>query len=166
MSHRGFTLIEVIVALTIGSAVVLMVHHTFGDIIASSARLEADQLAHDQERRAYQILTRAVGSLDVRQSGFAGGAERLRFSTVVSGISESVDLGLAGGYLVLASGQRRDSLLPVAAIRADYLLSSGAQSRWLSQWQSPSSAPVLIRLLLERDSLRTDTLLLRVGSRG
>ena len=166
MKRAGFTLIEVMVALVIGTAVVLMVHQTFASLIDISARLEEARAKQARDYRARDLLAATFGSLDVRSSEFAGGTDRIRFGTVAGGNAESAELFARAGSLLLVRPGRTDTVMPAASMRADYLLSDGAQSRWLMQWHSPSSAPVLIRLRLARDTLRTDTLLLAVGSRG
>lgn len=66
-----------------------------------------------------------------------------------------------GGRLWLADSVR--------AVGYDYLLTPGAESRWVGTWISPTSAPLAVRLRIQRAGCRaacTDTLLFLIGPRG
>ena len=162
----GFTLIEVLVALTLGSMVVLMVHQAFGATSDLSARLDQARSAHRARMNATARLTQLFGSVAVGtagSAGFQGGRESAEFTTEAG---QPVRISVAEGWLILQ--QRRggaDSLLTADEIAFDYLLSHGAESSWVREWHSPVSAPLAARLRLKRAE-SVDTLLFFIGPRG
>jgi hypothetical protein len=57
----------------------------------------------------------------------------------------------------------------VTELALDYLLEPGANTRWVRQWLSPLSAPLAVRLRIERrggSSEGVDTLLCLIKERG
>jgi len=174
---RGFTLIEVIVALTIGSAVVLMVHQAFGAMIDASARLDAARVNHTQQMHAREALEAAFGSLEIGfpgTAGFEGDPDRVAFSSEGRGdggtggpeVAGLVTIGVAGDWLVLRRAGHPDSLVPATSVGFDYLLSYGAQATWVQSWHSPASAPLAVRMRLLHGDASADTLFLLIGPRG
>jgi prepilin-type N-terminal cleavage/methylation domain-containing protein len=166
--HRpGFTLIEVMVALTIGSLVVLLVHQAFGSAVDLSARLDAERTAHSARMAPEAAITRVFGSLDLSQSGFDGRRDRVTFAAALPA-TVRITIGIGGGRLVLQAGNAAaDTLTPAEAVAFDYLVSYGSASSWVQEWHSPVSAPVAVRMRLRRDSVATiDTLLFIIGPRG
>ncbi len=163
---KGFTLIEVMVALTLGAMVVLAAHQTFGAATDTTARLEAARVAHDTEMRARQWLTVAFASLDVAtpgQTGFQGSPERVAFSALPA---RRVVLEVADGQLVAREDTATNRLLTAERVTFDYLLHTGADEAWVRAWQSPVSAPLAVRLRLARPDGAVDTLLFAIGPRG
>jgi prepilin-type N-terminal cleavage/methylation domain-containing protein len=82
--RRGFTLIEVMVALTLGSLVVLLAHRTFGVASDLGGRVAARRQAHDRAMNARRFLAQAFGSLEVgtaRNTGFRGLEDEVAFTT-------------------------------------------------------------------------------------
>lgn len=163
---RGFTLIEVMVALTISASLVLLVHQVFASALDSSGRQAAERARHAAETAAREALRRELGSLDISRQGFSGNPASLRFAAATTDHTRPVELRIADGWLVRRSGHDTDTLLAVQRGTFEYLLSLGADSRWLWQWHSPGSAPVLVRLRLDYADGCADTLLLPIGSRG
>jgi len=180
--HRkaGFTLIEVLVALTLGAILVLAAHAAFGGAADVAGALGRDRAAHDAEMAGRVWLVRAVGSLEPVSPGavgFDGSPDHARFSTRLRAADgrfalTTVRLHAADGWLVASpdSGSTLHLLAVSASSRPpvtfDYLLSTGADSRWVQGWQSPVSAPVAIRIRLVRVDGRADTMLLSIGPRG
>lgn len=172
----GFTLIEVLVGLTIGAVLVLLAHGAFGAAVDVTERLDAQRAAHARAMRAEARLDQAFGSLAIGVAGaggFYGLPDRVTFSATLSDggpgtISmDSLTLRVEGGWLVLRrAGAAPDSLLPAASTTFDYLLEYGSQARWVREWHSPASAPLAVRLRLARDGAATDTLLFLIGPRG
>ena len=172
--RRGFTLIEVVVALTLGSMVVLMAHRILIAVIDGSAELRAAREVLDREANARRLLASLFASLDVSGDSvaFRGEPTRVAFATWHRDergfrTRSRVTLAVHDGALV-AAGIGRDplALLPdVVAVDMDYLLEYGAQERWVREWISPASAPAAVRLRLARSN-RADTLLLIIGGRG
>lgn len=166
---RGFTLIEIMVALTLSALVVLLAHRVFTGVVDATGRLRDARLALDREANGLRFLQEALGSLDVGTQGaggFAGRPERVEFATwhrVPHGWLERgrLTLGLEDGRFM---GQ--DS---VARVEFDYLLEAGANAAWVREWISPVSAPVAVRIRITGRGTgeeRVDTVLVLVGPRG
>src|SRR5437899_9812466 len=82
-NKRGFTLIEVIVALTISALVVLVAHQLFAAVAARGRALTAARAALDRAANARRWLAATLLSLDVGTegaSGFEGRPNRTAFS--------------------------------------------------------------------------------------
>jgi prepilin-type N-terminal cleavage/methylation domain-containing protein len=166
----GFTLIEVLVALTIGAAVVLMVQQAFGGMLDLSAALETTRASHQREAHAREALETAFGSLEIGTpgaTGFQGSPQQVTFTTMVRNQPRAVRIAADGRWLIL-QGTRgaADTLLDSPGVAFDYLMSYGAQARWVQGWSSPASAPLAVRLKVRRDSLTVDTLFFLIGPRG
>ena len=170
---RGFTLIEVMVALTLSALVVLLAHRIFTGVVDGAQRLEAARTALDREGNAHRSLTELFGSLDVGTGGtdgFAGRPDRVEFTTwqrVPLGWLERrrVVIGAEGGTLVAHTGVTLALQDSVTGVEFDYLLEPGANAAWVREWISPVSAPVAVRVRIRR-AAAVDTLLFIVGSRG
>lgn len=171
-SDRAFTLIEVMVALTLGSALVLAIHQVFGASSDLARQLAARRIEHDRQMEARALLTRAFAGLDLTSTasaGFRGDPGGVRFaSRTPGGSTASLRIGLTDGWLVLAAGAEPETrLLPAARIAFEYLPAVGADSAWVRGWQSPASAPVAVRLrLLAAEGAPVDTFLFAIGPRG
>lgn len=182
-THRGFTLIEVLVALTIGAVVVLLAHQIFGAIAAQGHTLAEARATLDRSSNARRWLAATFLSLDVGTegaAGFDGRADHVAFSAWLltpDGWFErrQVALGRNDTRLVatFTPGTPLSLMDSVADVQLDYLLEPGAESRWLREWISPVSAPVAIRLRLERlgnvqraTGNGVDTLLFLIKERG
>jgi len=177
--RRGFTLIEIMVALTLSALVVLVAHRVFTGVVDGAGRLSEARLALDREANARRFLQEAFGSLDVGSEGaggFAGRTERVEFATwqrVPEGWLERRRLTLgveAGRFIARTAGESvalRDS---VVGVEFDYLLQPGANAAWVREWISPVSAPVAVRVRVTRvrstEHGAVDTSLLIVGPRG
>ncbi len=168
---RGFTLIEIMVALLLASMVVLAAHRAFGTAFDLTARLEEERTAHDLEMEARAYLTGAFGAIDLtspRVVGFRGERTSVRFTTRdASGRPHDVQIGVRDGWLVASSSREARRLLPADAVVFEYLFALGAEAPWMSAWQSPVSAPVAVRIQLGRSPpAGVDTLLFVIGVRG
>ncbi len=178
MRRRGFTLIEVMVALALGAIVLLMAHRIFGQAADAMRALRQSREELDREQNGIRWLSLAFGNLDVADSagGFEGLPDRVRFQSwqlTPSGWLERVplELGSAGGVLEARSEGKSPITLADSVVGAqfDYLLEPGARTKWVATWISPLSAPVAVRLRIARraNSLEwTDTLLVLIGERG
>jgi prepilin-type N-terminal cleavage/methylation domain-containing protein len=175
----GFTLVELLVALTLAGLVVLMAHRLFAAATDAARTVQEARTALDREANARRWLQAATLSLDVGQQagdGFEGRPDRLSFTTWL----ESADGWFVRRRVVLhhdvrsfvAVVDRADTIdlaTDADAVAFDYLLELGADTKWVREWISPVSAPLAIRLRLgrgTRDGGRVDTLLLLVKERG
>ena len=176
--RRGFTLIEVLVALTLAALVVLLVHRVFAGVVDGVARMNAAQRVLDRTANAHRWLGEAFGSLQagVDSAGsFEGHPTQVTFSTwqedalggfrrrrvVVQQVSQSlVAEQIPGTGIILADS--------VSHVGFDYLLEPGANTTWAREWLSPVSAPLAVRVRIDYQGIpqRADTLLLVIGGRG
>lgn len=172
--RRGFTLIEVLVAVAITGLVALLAHQLFGAVVDASRRIVAEREALDGERNARRYLRDAFLSLDVGDStGFEGHPDHVAFAAwqrTADGWQERrrIELSQDGAvWLVVTSAGERVVLADsVTAVRLDYLLEPGAASPWVGEWISPVSAPLAVRMRITRWSGRADTTLYPIRSRG
>jgi len=183
----GFTLIEILLALTIGSLTVLLAHRVFTGVADGAARLTEARLQLDREANARRWLTEAFGSLDAGGSGgpFAGHADRVEFGSwqwAPQGwlTRRRVSLERRADRVVAALGTSDSIVLAdsVTDLQFDYLLEPGdgaegatgglpgANARFVREWISPVSAPVAVRIRIARAPGMVDTLFVIVGPRG
>jgi len=178
---RGFTLIEVLLALTLGALVVLLAHQLFTGVLDCVRRVAEARAGLDREQNAQRWLVEALGSLEVgdRAGPFAGHPDQVEFGSWLLTPEgwlgrQRLTLGAAGSRLVarLAGGDALVLADSVADVQCDYLLEPGERATWVREWISPVSAPIAIRLRIARagnwqpGAVIVDTLLLIVGPRG
>ncbi len=169
----GFTLIEVLVALTLAAFVVLAAHRIFASVMEGVGRLGEERVALDREANARELLSSLVGSLDVDQlDAFRGEPDQVAFPTwVTDSLGRSARrravIRAEGGAMILTGVYAEPVVLAdsVSTLALDYLLEMGARQRFLRRWYSEASAPAALRFRITRGA-RTDTLLLLAGWRG
>ena len=177
----GFTLVEVVVALTIGALVVLLAHQLLAAVADRGRTLTTARTALDRAANARRWLASAFLSLDVGTEGagrFDGQPDHVTFSTWLltpEGWLErrQVTLGVEGGRLqaVVIPGTAIALGDSVRYVDFDYLLERGAESRWVREWVSSVSAPLAVRMRVEQSlgsggSGLADTLLFLIKERG
>jgi prepilin-type N-terminal cleavage/methylation domain-containing protein len=173
--RAGFTLIEVMVALTVAGLVVLMAQRIFGATADGVAAVRESRARLDREANAHRWLASAFLSLEVGLEGsapFEGSPRGMTFtsrlaaehgwaerSKVSLGIEDARFIALTGNgsRLVLSSG--------AAEVAFDYLLEPGADARWVGTWSSPASAPLAVRVRVSRAGT-VDTALFLIRGRG
>jgi len=169
----GFTLVEVVVALTLAAFVVLAAHRIFAGVMDGVQRLGEARRSLDREANARELLSALVGSIDVeRQAGFHGQPQQAAFTTwhadsLGRAVRRRIVLRWAEASLTLQGVYPEPLRLVdgVSTVAFDYLLQLGADERFVREWHSDASAPAAIRLRITRPAT-TDTLLLLVGWRG
>lgn len=170
----GFTLLEILVALAIAGTAVLLAHQVFATAARGAESLRSARRELDSASNGRRWLASAIGSIEVGREGdapFDGRPHDATFSTYL--LSERgwferdlVTLEVAGGGLEARTSGRVVMLAPGATtLDLDYLLEPGLDSKWVSRWVSPVSAPLALRLRLGFDG-RVDTMLFLVGPRG
>jgi len=181
--RRGFTLIEVVVALTIGAVVVLLAHQLFAAVAERGKTVIAARTALDRAANARRWLEAAFLSLDVGTdgaSGFEGRPDHAAFTAWLltpDGWFERQQVTLSAAErrlrAVITPGTPIALADSVTDVQFDYLLEPGAESRWVREWVSPVSAPVALRMRItkagngKRDTGNTvDTLLFLIKERG
>jgi len=176
--HNGFTLIEVVVALLIGSIVLLGAHAMLAALSDRASALTAAGADVNREANGDAELRDIVGQIDVGTPGaraFTGTPQQASFSTwcdVPSGWLERCDVTLAfdstgaNAGLVLQRGGET-IVLRRGFVRGvfRYLASASGGGQWVEQWGASVTAPLGIGAILQ-DSTHTDTVILRIGPRG
>lgn len=181
--QRAFTLIEVVVALTIGAVVVLLAHELFGAVGERGRTLTMARTALDRAVNGGRWLDATFLSLDVGTEG-AGGFEGRPDHAGFTAWLLTPDGWFERRQVVLGveQGRLRASVTPgtpialvdsVTDVQFDYLLEPGAESRWVREWVSPVSAPVAVRIRMtkpgtgKRDAGNVvDTMLFLIKERG
>lgn len=170
----GFTLLEVMVAITISAVLLLGARALVEQVGASAESISGTAAEVDREANAERLLRALVGRAEQPREGheFAGTPRGVRFSTwcdVPAGWQErcSVSLGLlrAGGSNVLALELPGGEIVPVrrgfAEGRILYLRDPGEGGLWLREWSSSVAAPMALGVEMDGD-----TVILRLGERG
>jgi prepilin-type N-terminal cleavage/methylation domain-containing protein len=156
---EGFTLIELMVALTISGIVVLVAARMFGAVGDAGRDLRDARATLDRDMNARRLLAASFLSLEIGQtvgSAFEGHPDRMTFSTwqlVPGGWLEPrrASLAAAGGRLMLSLSSSPITLADsVMELRLDYLLEPGLDATWVREWISPVSAPVAVRMRIRR----------------
>ncbi len=172
---RGFTLVEVLVALAITALVTLLAHQLFATVVDSGHRAVVTRRALDREANARRLLGAAFLSLDVGSDstgGFVGRPDRASFTAWLptpEGWSElrKVTVGFeASAWVARWDGERVLLADSVEAVGLDYLLEPGVQAAWVQEWISAVSAPLAVRARVRRAGGRTDTTLYLIKARG
>jgi prepilin-type N-terminal cleavage/methylation domain-containing protein len=170
---RGFTLIEVVVAVTIAAAVLVAAHRIFTGVADGSEAIATARRDLDHSANARRWLKATFLSLD---PPFDGRTDRVSFTSwqLTSGgwfAQQATILQQAGGQFTGTSGAATLDLADgVSSVAFDYLLEPGADTKWVREWVSPVSAPLAVRLRIagcgKRDAGCVDTLLFLVKERG
>jgi general secretion pathway protein J len=181
---RGFTLVEILLALSIGAALLVIMFGGVRTGLAAWGRGEARAMALEHSRNLAQVLGRAVAGTYPYRGALAGGTpagiifdgrpDRLTFVTVSPSIAPPVpiaftavsvsrdDGGLAVRQLVLPNLERLDRVAPVVVdstvigVRFRYL--GEDHETWKDRWDmsKEDSLPQAVEILLTT----------AVGSRG
>jgi prepilin-type N-terminal cleavage/methylation domain-containing protein len=179
----GFTLVEVLVALTIGALVVLVAHQLFAATADRGHTLITARTSLDRAANARRWLAATFLSLDVGTEGaggFEGRTDHVVFTAWLltpDGWFERrpVTLGSEQGHVQASvpPGTAIALIDSVSDVQFDYLLEPGADSRWVREWVSPVSAPVAVRMRVTKTGCGmrdtgcvVDTLLFLIKERG
>lgn len=174
--RRGFTLIEVLVALALTGVVVMMAQRLFASATEGAALLMRKRVELDTRANRQRWLEQAFASVaagQVGDSGFHGDESSLQaatWSVTAQGWPERVPLVLRVkegwvdveiGAVSFRLGER------LAGARLAYLTAEGAGYRWAVGWSSVIGAPLAVRLILEYPApAAPDTCLYLIGDRG
>lgn len=176
--RSGFTLIEVLTALTITGILALLAHRLMNVTVDSARVITTQRTGQDRRENALRWLRSTFLSLEVGEvgGGFAGYEDHVGFSSWLEAPEgwrrcERVTLQLDNGQLTVDGLHDGPMVLAdsLTTLAFDYLLEPGAESRWVRVWLSPLSAPLAVRMRWGRlvaDTERVDTLLFLVKERG
>jgi prepilin-type N-terminal cleavage/methylation domain-containing protein len=171
--RAGFTLIEVIVALTIAGLVIVAAHEVFRGVADGTKALASARESLDRTANARRWLKATFLSLD---PPFEGRTTRMSFTSwqpTPRGwfAPQPIVLSLDGDrFTAVAGDEALDLGSGVRSVAFDYLLEPGAESKWVREWVSPVSAPLALRLRIagcgRGDARCVDTLLFPIKERG
>ncbi len=174
--RRGFTLLEVLVALALTGIVVLLAHRLFSVAVDSSGALlrnrrEQDNRANSERWTEEAFLSLAVGQAgDPRFEGQEATLDAAAWTVVAQGWRERVplQLGMRDDRLELRLGETVVTLgTRLASARFEYLTGIGPDRRWAGGWSSDLGAPEAIRIIMEHgDTTAADTCVYLIGERG
>lgn len=150
----GFTLLEMLAALTVGGAVMVLVSTILTTVITSAAAIDRGGSSHEEamngRRWLNSVLRSAMPPTD--SMPFVGQSSELVFSSAVrtaDGWYESrrIRVRVVDDRLIAeVNGQQSVPLGDGAAVEFDYLLEPGAVSRWVREWVSGLTTPVAARM--------------------
>jgi len=194
VNRKGFTLLEVLVALTVSGIVVLLAHGIFTAVTDAGRQVQVARTALDREANARRWMQAAFLSLDVGSDSMAGPFEgrpdRVAFGTWLETPGgwfgrQRIDLRVDVGQFVARLGSGEGGVVPedsrlmladsVSDVAFDYLLEPGENTKWVREWISPVSAPLAVRVRITHlansgqrttDHAVTDTLLFLIKERG
>jgi len=172
MSRDGFTLVEVLVALTLAA---LGVAIAAGMVASSTDALDVMRAESQRvETEAEGLLWMGdalLGAVPLAAAGneFRGTSDSLRFHStlpVPGGWTEptSVEVVFERGRMKLrTSGLTFEFADSMRLSAFDYLERLGSTSPWLSRWESATAAPIAVRWRREADGGKADTTLFFIG---
>ena len=169
MRRSGFTMIELLVALSVGALALTAGSALAHVVIATAGRQHAAISRHSETMLGYLWLKDAFANATAGRPDdgpFQGSADVARFSTALPharGWFEPavVTVSLKDANVVLLwHGQSQVLVSGANSLAIDYLGEFGADSPWFTGWQSPSTVPLAVRLRIGRTQ-GTDTLVFR-----
>lgn len=179
MRHRGFTLIEVLVALVVGAIVLLGAHRILAILADQAHALTRHEADVDQNANGERTLRDLVGQLELGSPGtipFTGSQDTVQFSSWCespAGWLERCQVMLSfvarGDSQVLraqlGTTQSFDLIRGLSAGGFRYLESAAGGGQWFQRWGTGITSPLGIGVLLARGDT-VDTMLVRIGPRG
>ena len=177
-SRTAFTLIEVMVALVVGTIVIAGVRSVLVTLLDQAERIESFAELHDAEANGERLLRALVREMDLGSTGeatFTGNEREVRFTTwcrVADGWKERCAIqlvalrpesvgGRAGVVALLPKGEVAMLLQTGSPPEFAYLLDPGAGGSWVRRWGSGIAPPTALGIVTAQD-----TLILRIGERG
>ena len=179
MNRRGFTLIEVTMALVVAALVTLIARQVFQAGVETTRSLAHIRRSLDQDSNVRRFLTAAFLSVDVAATDrmrFDGEPDRLHFATWLEtpdGWFEPVTMEIqrTGTDLTVQTDTGRPVVLAsrLAAARFDFLMDPGADEAWITRWASSLRVPVGVRLRIYQRApdgrIVGDTMLFQIKER-
>jgi len=177
LRNRGFTLIELVVALTVAALVVGVAHSLIVALGDGAAGLTEAAVNADSESNRERFLKGVVKRLNAGslEATFDGTPDRARFKSwcnTPNGWLESCEVELTMAMVrsrsrfevkVELQGQSQEFLLAsdfeAGVLR--YLSDARLGGRWMTVWGESVTAPLAIGVVIDGD-----TTVLRVGDRG
>ena len=169
-SRKGFTILELMVALVLSAGVLVAGRALFEQLAAVGDTIVVNAAVADSTRIRARLLREIVRNIETSDGGaargFFGDARSAKFTSWCTGrevLRERCDITLTVDSVVTLS----DSTGPIVAVRQTvpgvlrYLADSHEGGRWYRSWGPGSTLPLAIGIVF-----RSDTTVLRVGDRG
>lgn len=174
-ARGGFTLLEVMVAITLSAFLLLGARALVEQMGDSAERIAGSAAGVDQEANSERLLRALTGRAEPPQgprSEFAGTSRGVRFTSwcdVAAGWMErcTVSVGIlqvAGGHVLALDAAEGEPIVVRRGFRDGqllYLRDAGEGGVWLREWNSQVSTPLAVGVVMDRD-----TMILRIGERG
>lgn len=175
-ARRGFTLLEVVVALAI-AGLILMSARAMMEVVAATASItdraaRANDAAANAERRLRLLVARSWAG-ERAEWAFRGNSDSLAFASwcdVPGGWLERCQVSLViirhgGDAAVLAMTEAGTAPVIIRELTRPiglrYLVPSDTGASWVTAWESITTPPPAIGVMS-----KADTTILRVGERG
>ena len=161
---RGFTLLEVLVALTVAAVVLLSAHWMAGAVADATERVAAEGGDADALANSERLLRRLAATAEPAAGApFRGNPRIMRWSTwcdTAAGWQERCTVKLAmvrrgaGTALLLSLPQGRLMVVRGAFQRGEfrYLAAAGGRGSWTGEWAA-SSPPHAVAAEMDSDTL-------------
>ena len=177
--RRGFTLIELIVALALGGMILVGAHQVLGSLEDETHALAIRSADTEASANGLRLLRALAGRVEVgtpEAVAFAGTPMEARFTSwceVPAGWLERCTVVLAvdtvRGAPTLAAhidNAPAVALVPnVSSGALRYLNSAANGGQWFRAWSTGISAPLALGVIRNHDG-HADTLIVRIGERG
>jgi prepilin-type N-terminal cleavage/methylation domain-containing protein len=180
--RRGFTLLEVLVALAIGGVAIMGARMLLEAVNAHAVRVAAAARQADADSNTELMLRSVLARTSTdgdSAARFDGTTEEVRFPTrcnVPSGWQERCDARLAveapgmagqvGVVLELSTGERVVVRRGLSSASLVYLATAVDGGRWTPAWRSAITPPSAMALVFRGADARVDTMIVRIGSGG
>lgn len=172
--RRGFTLVEVVVALAISALVLLAARMLLENLGNGAERIERAAREADQEANGERLLRALVGQIEVgvRKETFGGDEQSARFTSWCQSprgwlercrIILSIDTTNGSPALTTTLPEDDRVVLYRAShrLRLRYLVDPSAGGTWFVKWGDGLLVPRAIGVVAD-----SDTLIIRIGARG
>jgi len=172
MNRHGFTLVEVLVALTLAGVCALIVAAVYGgaaDAIETMSRVAA---AHEETATALRWVSESLVNFDPqRDNAFEGSPDGFTVQTAIwSGLGwmtpSEVTISFSNDRLVLRAGDRLLTLVDsISEGTFAYRIDGANDRRWRPRWPSYEGAPSVVQMRVRRAGHEPVASLFRVGGR-
>lgn len=177
-TRPGFTLVEIMVALVVGTLAIVAARSMLGTLADHADRITDAARERDHAANGERLLRALVGGLDLGTHGnatFSGTEREAQFSSwcaTANGWQERCKVRLVilpadsiaaspTVAAILASGDVVRLMARGSTARFAYLRDAAAGGSWVHTWGAGLTAPHALGIMTDRD-----TIIVRVGERG
>ncbi|MGH7562557.1 MAG: prepilin-type N-terminal cleavage/methylation domain-containing protein [Gemmatimonadales bacterium] len=174
--RRGFTVLEVLLALVVGGITIALAHRILVLVVTGAEVVVEARRSRDLEYNGRRWLRSALGSITAPgdRAPFIGRHDELWFTAATRRgegwfAPERLGVGVLGGQLVVDRETAGAMVLAdsIEAVAIEYLHVPGLDARWGRSWISATTAPIAVRfrILRGRGTRRVDTLVYLIKDR-